>query len=351
MNPGTSKPSLSGIGQRERRPIALGGDLMTARALDAERPLPLLVEPAGVQVDLPAWLAANRERIAAWLPAHGGVLFRGFTLASPAEFERCVRALSGELLEYTYRSTPRKRVEGSIYTSTEYPADRSIPLHNEMSYASSWPLKIWFWAVITATRGGETPIADSRRVFHRIPAAIRDEFVAKQVMYVRNYGEGVDLPWQEVFQTSEKSVAERICRDSGIEIAWKDDDHLTTRQVCQATTVHPATGESVWFNQAHLFHVSSLEATARELLLARFAPRDLPRNAFFGDGSEIDPALLEEIRAAYAAETVRFPWQTGDLLLLDNVLAAHGRSPYEGPRKVLAGMAERWGSSAHLAEF
>jgi hypothetical protein len=37
---------------------------------------------------------------------------------------------------------------------------------------------------------------------------------------------------------------------------------------------------------------------------------------------------------------VSFPWQRGDILMLDNILAAHGRAPYEGPRKILVGMTE-----------
>ena len=37
--------------------------------------------------------------------------------------------------------------------------------------------------------GGETPIADSRKVFARIDTAIRDCFSQKNVRYVRNYGD------------------------------------------------------------------------------------------------------------------------------------------------------------------
>jgi alpha-ketoglutarate-dependent taurine dioxygenase len=305
--------------------------------------LPLLVLPAVPGLHLAAWLRNNRALIEARLLEHGGLLFRNFTVNGPEAFEECVKALSGELVEYTYRSTPRKRVAGNVYTSTEYPADRGIPLHNEMSYSRTWPLKIWFFCVTPADQGGLTPIADSRTVLDRIPAAVRERFARLGVAYVRNYGLGLDLSWQEVFQTADRMEVERICRAGGIELEWKGDDRLTTRQVCQAVADHPKTGERLWFNQAHLFHVSSLDPSARQLL--ETLPEDeLPRNAYYGDGTPIEPSVLDDIRQAYADTTVLFHWQHGDLLLLDNMLTAHGRTPFQGPRTVLAGMADRWGS-------
>ena len=159
-------------------------------------------------------------------------------------------------------------------------------------------------------------------------------------MYVRNYGEGLDLPWQDVFQTADRAEVEAFCRASGIVCEWRDGDRLTTRQVCQAVARHPRTGDWVWFNQAHLFHVSSLEPVVREMLVEAFGEQGVPRNSFYGDGSPIEESALQEVRGVYAEESVVFPWQQGDLLLLDNMLAAHGRRPYTGERRVVVGMAE-----------
>lgn len=339
----SEKPSLGGIGGIRRRAVSVSqAELVVQEELLPGSPLPLLVRPAVEGVSLAAWAAKNRETVDALLLRHGGVLFRGFPLATEQEFEQLMRALSSELLDYTYRSTPRQQVSGKVYTSTEYPADQTIPMHNEMSYASSWPLRIWFFSLKTAESGGETPIADSRRVYARIDPEIRQRFARTGVMYVRNYGEGLDLSWQDVFQTGDRSEVEAICARMGIQLEWKGETRLRTRQVCQGVADHPRTGEPVWFNQAHLFHVSSLPQGVRASLLASFREDELPRNAYYGDGARIEDEVLDHIRQAYADESIAFPWRQGDVLMLDNMMVAHGRHPYTGSRKVVVGMAESW---------
>ena len=118
------------------------------------------------------------------------------------------------------------------------------------------------------------------------------------------------------------------------------DGELRTRQTCQAVAVHPVTGDNVWFNQAHLFHISNLQAEVRESLLDIVDEEDLPRNVYYGDGSAIEDEVLAQIRAVLDECAISFPWQEGDVLMLDNMLSAHARSPFEGPRKVIVAMAE-----------
>jgi len=272
----------------------------------------------------------------------GALLLRGFQVQDEADFQAFAASFGSPLLSYEFGSTPRTDLGKGVYTSTEYPAHQHIPLHNEQAYTLQWPLKIWFHCMTASQEGGETPIANSRAVYQSIDPALRQRFESKKLMYVRNYGNGLDVPWEKAFNVSgpqAKHQAETFCRQQQIAFEWKDDGELRTRQICQSQTVHPVTGETVWFNQAHLFHVSALEESIRETLLSIVDEEDLPRNVYYGDGTPLEASALQEINGVMAEEKVLFPWQKGDVLMLDNLLVAHGREPFSGSRKVVVAMA------------
>lgn len=279
---------------------------------------------------------------AAHLHKEGALLFRGLSGLGLKGFREFVGGFGYELLPYDFASTPRSQIASGIYSSTEYPAHQWIPQHNEQSYTRRWPLKIWFYCNVASPTGGQTPLADSRTIYRRVDRSIRDRFARRGLMYVRNYGGGLDLPWQTVFQTTERGVVEAFCREQEIAWEWLEGNRLRTRQTCQATARHPATGEWVWFNQAHLFHVSGLEDRVRQALLAVVDEEDLPRNVYYGDGAPIESSALDQIRGLYREQMLNFDWQIGDLLMLDNMLMTHGRAPFEGSRQVVVAMAEPW---------
>ena len=306
---------------------------------------PLVIEPNVNGVDLVLWTHGHRALIESELVKHGAILFRNFAVDSASQFRQFASALVPELLDYLERAAPRREVAQNVFTSTEYPADQPIPLHHEMSYSHNWPSKIWFYCAQPALARGATPIANDRKVFKLIDPAIKERFMKKKVMYVRNFGEGLDLSWQEAFQTEDRAAVEEYCRHARMSCEWRDGDRLRTRAQRQAVATHPQTNETVWFNHAHMFHVSNIDEPAREALLAHFKEDELPRIAFYGDGSPIESSVLSEIRQIYSEAAVTFSWQKGDVLLLDNFLASHGREPFTGPRSILVAMAELFTSS------
>jgi len=320
--------------------------VISARSLVDERPMndhtgfPLMIVPRSSEVNLCRWVADNPDHLESLLRSNGAVLFRGFRIANAGEFQQTASACCGELLEYTERSTPRARITDRVYTSTEYPSNQEIPPHNENSYSHAWPMKICFYCAQPAATGGETPLYDSRRVYRKIDPEVRHRFEQQKVMYTRNFSKGLGLSWEEAFQTDRRQDVEDYCTAHNIAYEWKSNGQLKTSQVRQGVATHPVTRYPVWFNQAHLFHIHGLETAVRESLLRVTAEPDFPRNAYFGDGSGIQAEMLDHVRRAYAEASFRFPWQREDLLLLDNMLVAHGRSAFTGSRKILVAMGD-----------
>ena len=339
--------------EKQERQVARRKNLLSARRksvdlsetrgvktgyLSANETLPLLVQPELQDIDLLDWARSNREFVDRELLKHGAILFRNFNLASATEFEQFAQTLCPNLFG-EYGDLPREGVEGKVYGSTPYPSDQTILFHNESSHMHRWPMKIWFFCVQAAEQGGETPIVDCRRVYHLLDSRLRDRFAEKKLMYVRNYTEGLDVSWQTFFHTTDKSVVEDYCRRASIDFEWKNGS-LRTRQICDALVKHPETGDMVFFNQIQLHHVSCLQPEVRESLLSMVKEEDLPRNVYYSDGSPIEDSVVQEIRDLYFNIAASFPWRAGDILMLNNMLTAHARNPYVGPRKIVVAMGQ-----------
>ena len=316
------------------------GSLVRCDFLHTGQRLPLVVEPNIGNLQITDWIGANPQWIETRLLQHGGILFRGCAVDSQDDFERLVETACPNLMTYMEGATPRTQLSKSVYTSTEFPPELTIELHNELSYVLSFPRKIWFFCLQPPARGGETPIADMRRVFNRIPSEIRERFQEKGWMLVRNFGEGFGPTWRDAYHIEERHEVEQYFHDAAVSFEWKDNggERLRTTQVRPAVLEHPATKEMVWFNHVAFWHVSSLSENLRGLLLSDFAEDELPYNTFYGDGSTIEDSVIATIRDAYREETIAFPWEHGDVLMLDNILVAHGRNPFQGTRRVLTAM-------------
>ncbi|MCI0392402.1 MAG: TauD/TfdA family dioxygenase [Acidobacteria bacterium] len=311
--------------------------------------LPLIIEPdfnrRSIQASeaLISLYLENKECLDNKLLEHGGLLFRGFSIVSASAFEQFVRAAAdGELFAYIYGTSPRTKLKSGIYTSTEFPPEYSISLHSELSYSHRWPSRVFFCCITAPQQGGETPLADNRALLNSIPPDVVEEFRDKGVQYIRNLnnaGRGIGQSWQSVFETADKSVVERYCREGGIEYKWKGNGGLWLSQIRPAIATHPLTRESVWFNQAVHFHPSGFDDKTRSALLSLVREEELPYYTSYGDGAPFDASKLEKIRDAMGNQMILFPWKAGDVLILDNMLVAHGRMPFKGARKILVAIS------------
>lgn len=327
---------LKQLSESTPEPVALDGQLITVQEPDGVLSSPLLVNPGIAHVDLSAWLLQQRDWIDQNLSKYGGILFRGFNLQTTEAFQKAFASISANPLHYTNRTSPRTAVFEHIYTSTDYPADQHIRMHTESSYAATWPSRIAFFCLIAPAEGGETPVADVRKVFQALKKETIKKFEEKKVMYVRNMNKGIGLSWQEVYQTSDRETVEAYLKEQHISFEWKSEDHLRIWWVKPAVRKHPSTGEWIWFNHAYFYHKINLDPDLVEFV----AEEDLPFTARYGDGSAIEDEVIKEVDQAYSNTNKLFTWQKGDLLLLDNMLMAHGRQPFAGERKILVAMGD-----------
>ena len=325
--------------RRARRKAVNLGQLsqVKTRLLYDDQTLPLVIEPEREDVDLAEWATTNNEFVNTNVLSHGALLFRGFDVPAVRDFERFAQTLCPALYG-EYGDLPREEMGGKVYGSTPYPADETILFHNESSHMHRWPMLIWFYCVKPSEVGGETPIVDCRKIYQALDPDLRQAFAERGLMYVRNFTPGLDVSWQQFFHTEERAVVEDYCQRAGIDFEWRSDGGLRTRQICPAIVKHPQTGEMVFFNQLQLHHVSCLAPAVRESLLSMMPEEDFPRNVYYGDGTRIEDAVMDQLLALYRQCAVTFSWQPHDIIMLNNMLVAHSRNPYVGERKIVVAL-------------
>ncbi|MES4909551.1 MULTISPECIES: TauD/TfdA family dioxygenase [unclassified Streptomyces] len=267
------------------------------------------------------------------------LVFHGFGVTAES-YDEVATALLPRRLAYIHGNSPRTKVGQNVYTSTEYPPEFTISMHNEMSYAHAWPSRLLFFCEQAPTGGGATPVVDGQLWLESLDPEIRDAF-AGGVRYIQNLHDGYGLgkSWQATFETEAPSEVEAFLDKAGADWKWKGDGTLWISQLRPATTRHPVTDTEVWFNQADQFHVAGLGDDAREMA-ELLSEDEMPQSVTFADGSPIPAEYITHIQETGLRLAVDVDWRAGSLLLIDNVLVGHGRRPFTGPRRVLVAMSD-----------
>ncbi|MET7329822.1 TauD/TfdA family dioxygenase [Nonomuraea sp. NPDC005650] len=270
------------------------------------------------------------------------VVFRDFQVAEQ-ELDTVMDLLLPNRLAYTHGTSPRTKVAaGNVYTSTEYPSEQTIAMHNELSYSHTWPARLLFYCATTPGSGGATPVVDGELWLESLDEEVRDAF-AGGIRYSQNLHDGFGLgrSWKQTFETDDRAVVEAFLDAGSFDWKWTADGGLRmVSPVRPAWIKHPATGTEVWFNQADHFHPAALgDDVARELAQI-LAPEELPQSVTFADGGPIPDAYVRHVYDRGLELAVDVDWRQGDLMVIDNVAVGHGRRPYTGDRRVLVAMSD-----------
>jgi hypothetical protein len=340
--------NASSFAQPELRYGQRGNSMRTEQETTGS-PLDCVTEPghpAGLTIGAASldeaceWITANRGPIRDTLHAHGALYLHSLPVTSVEDFARIRDAVVGERASYKEQATPRSHFGSDVYSSTDLPPSQSIRPHNENSYTLTFPGILAFGCLVAPESGGATPVTDVRSVLADIPAPLAARFRESGWSLIRNYAEHLGLSWSTAFGTTDKDVVAKYCDENLIAYEWCADGHLRTVQRRSALIRHPDTGAQVWFNHAVFWNEWTLDPDVREVFIEDLGEGNLPFGTAYGDGQPISKADVELIDDAYRRATVRETWKPGDVMLVDNILAAHGRESFRGNRKILVAMGD-----------
>jgi alpha-ketoglutarate-dependent taurine dioxygenase len=290
--------------------------------------------------DAPSWAAEHRDGLRAIVAEHGSVLIRGLGLSDHAETAAVFGGLADGLMMEQEAFASRQVYAAGVYSSSKWPPNQPMCMHHELSYVLEFPSLMLFACLAAPAAGGATAVADAPAVLGALPAALVQRFEREGWLLTRNYNEDIGASVAEAFGTDDRGAVESYCRANAIEFDWQPDGGLHTRQRRSAIVRHPVSGQPCWFNQIAFLNEQTMDPEVREYLVDIYGADALPFNTRFGNGDPIGEDVVELLNEIYAVNTVREPWQAGDLMLVDNIRTAHSREPYEGQREVLVAMGD-----------
>jgi alpha-ketoglutarate-dependent taurine dioxygenase len=290
--------------------------------------------------DPPGWAAEHRDALRAVVAEHGAVLVRGLGLRDADETAAVFRRLAGTLMVEREAFARRQVYADGVYSSATWPANQPMCMHHELSYRLEVPSLLLFGCLGAPTAGGATAVSDSPTVLDALPKDLTERFQRDGWLLARSYNDEIGATLEEAFGTEDRGAVESYCRSNAIEFGWQPDGELRTRQRRSAVVQHPVTGQRCFFNQIAFLNEWTIDPEVREYLVEMYGADGLPFNTGFGTGEPLTEEIVELINQVYEANTMREPWQPGDLMLVDNIRTAHSREAYQGPREILVGMAD-----------
>lgn len=312
------------------------------RHRDSVFPDVLHCDTAGASLeDAKTWIAEQRSGLLERASQHGAVLLRDFPIHDVGAFDSVVRSLSLEPFRYaeSLSNAVRINLTDLVFTANEAPPDVQIYFHHEMAQTPLFPTWLIFYCDVPAETGGATPICRSDVLYERLVAE-RPDFIRACATHGLEYSNvmpdvddaasGMGRSWRSTLGVEDRPAAENRLRTLGYRWEWLADGNLRMTTPALPATMDVAPGRTSFFNQV----IAAFRGWKDE--------RNDPSAALrHGNGTPLDVASVR--RAIEIADELAFDleWRAGDLAIIDNRVAMHGRRHFEGKRRVVAALAEK----------
>ncbi len=166
---------------------------------------------------------------------------------------------------------------------------------------------------------------------------LANEFEEKGLKYTTTMPDENDVKfgqghsWKSTLGCETLSAAEAKLKTLGYTWEWLEDGALKTTTPVLPAVVTLKNGKKVFYNQLITAYMGWKGV------------RENPSSAItFGDNSHISASDLELINSLASEFTYDVKWQDGDMAIIDNYMAMHGRRPYSGEtrRQVLVALGQ-----------
>lgn len=342
MRSDTMKPDLSGMWECPlTRWDSEGIDVEAAQkeaAAAASRPLEIRASSSDVEKGA-AYFSENREKIRGELLKHGSIWLRGFELMKDVKgYREMYEALGFEpCLDPLHSSGLRKfsSERDALYEEVNKPSLRGhyIGLHAESTAKRSAAYAGFVCFQRATESGGRFLVADGAAILAELDTELLRKLYDRRIrISVSNLDIPPALPGfvkDGILSAVDAAVAPKF--DMDLEMIYESDGVPGRLQAVEMAESpinrHPVTGVPVWFNNAHNH--------ARKLRDRR--PCGVPEvgmtEVFYAD--TMQPLTLEdcqEIKRASEKHITALSMEPGDVLLVDNYRALHGRDVFQGDR-------------------
>jgi alpha-ketoglutarate-dependent taurine dioxygenase len=302
------------------------------------------------------------------LAEHGAVLLRGFNLLRPADFERIMLSIPGMYgMNQVLLSEPgRALVDGTnfvFHTNTEFKTGGSMlfgMFHTENYGVPDVPHYIAFHCQQPGTAGGETGLLNMAKLYADLPASLQERLEAQTCLV-------------SLYSLSETATRYGISTDDLREFCKRNDVPLTNLQGCPYISIYkpsviqhplthdksllvglgliPSLGQRVvaaflrdyaglrWFPHRLFWSTPKLAALVSRRAYGRVTERrsinitgDLPPVAGRSLASLFTESDVDLLAVTMRQRYSSFPWQRGDVLIVDNLKMAHNGMAGYGKR-------------------